>query len=570
MATKKRGGGGGSNLGLIITLVFFVLSTIILGVTTYLGYSELDSKESKVKKAVAELETRTKERNWIRAKENILRQYINEPSGKGLETKEIMRIKGEIDGGVFPDMAGQADAEDFKGLLIKLNKTMPWDAKTQDVPAKTYLTLINERDAAYTAVGKQLANEKAQREAAEARADAARKEADANKAEYAAQIKMLKEQSATELVKDRKEIERLRLLANEENKGKGTAQLAANTAADTIRKLETDKGKLQGKIAELTTEVKRTKEDRDEYKDKYVTLKEKSGADDRVVEAKLLDKVAADELQTWRKNFKVVDIDRTGKSVYINLGSSDNVQPQLTFSIHEKGADGKLKAVPKGTLEVVAVSGPHLSRARVTSIRDETKDPILKGDYLFRAKWDPSRRSRVAIAGLVDLDDDHTDRTEQFVRLLKRQNVDIDAMVNARDDKAPKLEGTGITNRTDYLVIADSLDDVNHPKARDRAYKDAYEALLKQLREKASANAVPVISLKKYRDMIGYRPARVLTAPASKLPSALRPLFSATATRPSAPAPLALPRPVPAWPAPAAPVGASPAPGGLPPPAPPA
>lgn len=517
MATKKRGGSG-SNLGLIITLVFFVLSTIILGVTTYLGYSELETKEAAKKKAVDDLATRDKERNWFRAQINIARQYMGEPSAKGLEAKEIMRLKSEIDSDVYQDMRGQADAEEFKGLLAKLSKTMPWDAKSQEVPTKTYQTLLVERDAAYVALQKQLANEKKQREDAEARAAEARKEADTNKTEFAAQLKALKEQATKDLVTDRQAIEDLRKLANAENTSKGNAQLAAKAADDLVKKLERDKQQLQDKVKAAQEELRRVKDDRDEYKDKYVALKERTGADDKTVEAKLLDRASVEELATWRKNFRIVDIDRTGRSVYINLGSSDNVQPQLTFSIHEMGSDNKLKAVPKGTVEVVAVVGPHLSRARVTSVKDEARDPILKGDHLFRAKWDPIRKSRIAIAGLVDLDDDRTDRTDHFARLLKRQNVEIDAMIDARDEKAPKLvtSGSGITNRTDYLVIADTLDEVNHPRARDRAYIDAFEALKKQMREKAAANAVPIISFKKYRDMIGYRPAKVLSSPSSR------------------------------------------------------
>ena len=39
---KKRGGGG-SNMGLIITLIFFVLATLILGVTTYFGFADQEA-----------------------------------------------------------------------------------------------------------------------------------------------------------------------------------------------------------------------------------------------------------------------------------------------------------------------------------------------------------------------------------------------------------------------------------------------------------------------------------------------------------------------------------------------
>ena len=49
MATNKKG--GGSSIVLILFLVFFVLSTLILGITTYLAYSEQEKMLGTQKKA---------------------------------------------------------------------------------------------------------------------------------------------------------------------------------------------------------------------------------------------------------------------------------------------------------------------------------------------------------------------------------------------------------------------------------------------------------------------------------------------------------------------------------------
>lgn len=43
----------------------------------------------------------------------------------------------------------------------------------------------------------------------------------------------------------------------------------------------------------------------------------------------------------------------------------------------------------KGTLEVVRVIGPHLSQARVTSVKNPKTDPIRKGDQLFGPTRNP-------------------------------------------------------------------------------------------------------------------------------------------------------------------------------------
>src|SRR5262249_39041165 len=84
-----------------------------------------------------------------------------------------------------------------------------------------------------------------------------------------------------------------------------------------------------------------------------------------------------------RTDWKITSMDRRGTNPYINLGSADNVKPQLTFTIHGVGLDGRPILQAKGTLEVVNVTGPHLSQARITGVKDANRDPILEGDILY-------------------------------------------------------------------------------------------------------------------------------------------------------------------------------------------
>jgi hypothetical protein len=207
-----------------------------------------------------------------------------------------------------------------------------------------------------------------------------------------------------------------------------------------------------------------------------------------------------------------VQMDRKGTMPYINLGRADGLQPQVTFSIHSVGLDGRLSQTPKGALEVVRVISDHLSQARITSVKDSKADPIIRGDRLFNATWDPNKKRRIALAGLADLGGDGTDNTEDFRRLLRRQNVELDAYIDTKDDKAPKLVGKGISSNTDYLVLADGLEAVNHPQAKNPAYKAAFDRLSTDLRSKAATSGVTVVSLRKYLDMIGYRAPKVVSS----------------------------------------------------------
>src|SRR4029078_100105 len=109
-------------------------------------------------------------------------------------------------------------------------------------------------------------------------------------------------------------------------------------------------------------------------------------------------------------------------------------------SVHSRSLDGKMSLIPKGTVEVVQVIGPHLSRLRVTSVRNAKDDLSVKGDRLFNATWDPNRRKHVAIAGLADMGGEGVDSSADFIRFLKRQGVIVDAYIDTKNPKQPELK----------------------------------------------------------------------------------------------------------------------------------
>src|SRR5262249_9598008 len=100
---------------------------------------------------------------------------------------------------------------------------------------------------------------------------------------------------------------------------------------------------------------------------------------------------------------KILSIDRTGTTTYVDLGSGDRVKPGLTFSIFTPGLDGKRNSKePKGSLEIVSLDtrDKHLSLARITETRSPTRDPIQKNDLIYNPAWTPNMRQHVVIAGL--------------------------------------------------------------------------------------------------------------------------------------------------------------------------
>lgn len=510
MAKKKDG--SGSNLGLIITLVFFVLSTVILGVTTYMGFSAQEEKDKAVAKMQQEKTQAEKDAKWGRAKARVLRAMTDGSQAPGDEAAEVAREKQQIDSGSFDAASNQKDKDDFLAYTKKL--PVQWDANKSTAPAKSLEQLLREKD-------QRIEAEKARAKKAEETADREkrqREEADAESTKTIAALKTAMEAFKTKAVEDRRTD--LDSLASQRNSLK-TEDEQHQTLRTKYEETEKARAKYEAASKRMTTELAEAKrslrtvtEDRDAKEVQLARALDDLGKPLNQIEEAVKDAKYAKVLKEWRRDWRIMDLDRKGNMVYINLGSADNLQPQVTFSIHSVGLDGQLNPQSKGTVEVMRILGSHLALAQVTSEKDTKnfkKNPIVKGDKLFNPTWDPNRKRHVAIAGLADLGGEGSDNTEDLRRLLKRQNVEVDAYIDVKSDKEPKLEGTGISSNTDYLIIADSLEAVNHPQARtNKDYLQKFQKLEHDMKAKAVENGVQVISLRRYLDMIGYQPPKVI------------------------------------------------------------
>ncbi len=151
-------------------------------------------------------------------------------------------------------------------------------------------------------------------------------------------------------------------------------------------------------------------------------------------------------------------VERKGESdtVFINLGSIQKMTPQMTFSIHSVGADGKAFSAVKGNLEVVNVFEAG-SQCRIV-IEKNKNDPIQQGDVIVNPNWNPDRKRHVAIAGLIDMDGEGRNQLREFRQLLERQNIIVDAYLEPAGPGWVTLpDGKGTTRETNFLIIGDEL-----------------------------------------------------------------------------------------------------------------
>jgi hypothetical protein len=486
--------GGGSNQGLIITLIFFVLATIILGVTTYLGFDGQTQFLKEKNEAVKKQKEWEAAANWYRAQALIERAYLGRSFPKDQEP--LTQLRRDFDEGKLKGDLDPAKEDFVKMIKEGLDKELGWNAA--DVKAaKTYKVQIEEltkqRDDAvknWNAVKEELAGEKNN-------VVAAKKGLEDTRAEYEKKFQDMNTKFAA--VQKKANDDAAKYQADVDGMSKDLAQLKQDMAL-----LQETSAK---NIQVVTKKLQQAERNLNKYQEQAGT------ATQGVV----------NPIDFDQPKGKVSAISTTGE-VFINLGAADGIKPQLTFSVYTMGSNGKpiqfdavgIDGKPlfdtngkmikegKATLEVVRTVGPNQSLARLTSVRDAGHDPVIKGDVIFNPAWDPNKRPRVALAGLADLSGDGSDNTVEFLRWLGRQNMDIDAYM---DPRTLEIKGRGMSRETDYLIIGDA------PEGGRKGDKAAAVVeRIHEMEDRARSNAVPLISLRKFLVLTGFRMPKITAA----------------------------------------------------------
>jgi len=162
---KRRSSGGGSSMGLIMTLVFFILTTVTLGVTTYMGYAEVKDHDDKRKEAEKKEKEAKLEKDWYKFQMLVVREYLGE--GYKSEKDEdnfrslLAKDKATFDkSGNVENKFGKSptDAKEFKEVVEKLDKMLfvfdakddrqpePWKAPDQPQPRTNFIDMLAKLD----------------------------------------------------------------------------------------------------------------------------------------------------------------------------------------------------------------------------------------------------------------------------------------------------------------------------------------------------------------------------------------------------------------------------------------
>jgi hypothetical protein len=484
---------GESKQGLVVTLVFFILATIGLGVSTYFGFSEQETLRAEKDKSDATQKSEAKLIDFYKFQSMLYWTYISTVNGfkpEDLEIYEGLRAKVDDETILPKDAKYDPNKEELKLVKTRmemLEKMAFKDAADKDLtlkfdkatkkPSNTFDEITSLQSKRYLALKERF--DKVEMEKKEAQ-DAEKKSQD----EFAAFKADINKKFAGLTDTAKKEFSEF------------------TTLRDQLRKQKDELTKA------LTAEKTERSRENEEFTEKIAKLEKKSRDKELEITALadqlVLTKTKGNDIgKNIRPDYKIVSIDRTGSLPYINVGHGDRVNPQDTFSIHGIGTDGRPLPEIKGTLEVINVVGEHLAQCKILTVKDTNKDPILKGDVLYNPTWNPNSRKRIAIMGIVDLTGDGKDQIYELIGQLERQGVLVDAYL---DPSTLEIRNTpGISPKTDLLIIGDGIDSVKAPRGVINEKMALLNKSINEMRVAAKENGVISIDLRKYLEMSGYR-----------------------------------------------------------------
>jgi hypothetical protein len=485
MAANK--GGGDSKQGLIITLVIFVLLSIILSVVAYYGYADQQKLMDDKKAAEGKEATMKKDRDAQQYQKALLRTLVGIPDKGDGETLSGLGSQMQA------ERAAIVNSDKLKGLGIG------WDEATN----KPNRSLVDEM----ARLGSELRSTQLKGEKTE---QALKKARDDFEAERTA------DQAALKKANEGQRIAQAELVTEREKKSQAFLDAAERLAKQDAAMEESNK-KLQNTTEDKDKEIRRLKADIARLETHVKRLQ------DRLPQLNILDYDVA--------KGKILRLNPAGNEAYINVGSADNAKPGLTFSVFEATA-GKPGKNRKGSVEIASVLGEHLSKARITDVQDPTRQPILAGDLLYNPAWSPALREHVAITGLIDLTGDGRDHTAEFVRQLEKQGIVVDAYLDLRD---LTVKGKGINWDTNYLVRGQmpELSASQQIKAGDARVEQQQQVMAKvsEMQEEAAKYGVTVVPLRRFLSLIGYKVPRSL--PSGALDFQFRPTVTTEGKEPA-------------------------------------
>lgn len=432
----------GKSHGLIITLIFFIILTLTLGIVTYYmaeGYKETIVKVQEAEKKV------------VQAKSEI-----------ATLTVEFEKIRDKVGYSVFKadDIVANMTADIKKAVSGTSNAKRAASYKYKDV-----LVVLSQ---AISAQDQEIARLKKENEDHRLVAEVKiKKDSRANKSGYDDQRKKAEAAYVDQTKKDSKALKDI--------------EKEFQTRVKKVDRIKLEAKKLSEKYASEATEAE----------------KEAAGTAEINVALSLI----LDELHNV--NFDVPDgkilfVDQIARKVRLNIGKAEGLRVLTNFGVYPYDSLKEGHRIKKGTIEVTSILGEHESEARI--VEDDNADPIMPYDMIYTSLWKAGKQTLYALTYNMDIDGDGKSDVETLKNLIDASGAKVAVWV----DEDGHVHGTLTPEITAIITSNKSIADIL--VAADPAAKERIETNHMNLIKNAQRNNIREVKLAEFLRKIHYKP----------------------------------------------------------------
>ena len=493
--------------GLKIAVTVFVVLTVILGVTTYLGYNNYskgiaETESAKKKASDSDAQVRTITANYRELREKVGGQeyvkYEEAPAIAAALAKLRTKLQDGVRGVIEDSNKAVAEAQnkglsrkevsDLKDMAAQIDRRFrSEETQTLESMSTTLVDLLRNQASLTTAFALDNMDHRGVIESVN--------QANEQKVKIA-------EETARKAIEEKKDADRKHeqdrqdLLTKIDNVNTKNAELLQQV------------GDLKGKIDRMDVD----------FRKQLVTYQN--------INRQNQNRLRQDEKRLEAKDGDVTYMDLSRREVWTNINRGMGAYPQLRFSIFDKAAPGLPTDKPKATIELTWV-GEKSSRAKIVH-QVAFADPIKAGDQVYSPTWDPNRPLRFALIGKIDVNRDGTDDRDTMRRMIEAAGGIVEY------DLPPPRDGVErgkISPQIDWYVIETNASPYGTRQARnqdigrataenenkndataaaaddlDKTYLDRKTAVLRECVDDG-IRPMPVSRLVSY---LGYHPGQVL------------------------------------------------------------
>jgi hypothetical protein len=223
-----------------------------------------------------------------------------------------------------------------------------------------------------------------------------------------------------------------------------------------VKQSEIDKRTLQAALTEAEKKIDAQGKETERVQKESMVLVSTLQTDKQVLEkrveeqAQVIRDLQPDDFDV--ADGKIIISDPSTRSVMVNLGSADNLRPQISFAVYGKNVTKFVPENKKADVQIERILGPHLATAKI--LKDSLENPILTDDFIHTPAWTPERRLEFAIAGFFDLDGDTVNDQERFKAILTANNGAIVAELTQKGETKGEL-----SSRIRFVIVGDEYKD---------------------------------------------------------------------------------------------------------------